>query len=121
MRSFKGKTSRRNGVQVRKKFTHLQPFLFFKDSSDLGVISRLLDAGKSPPTMGIRNTMHTIVIALRRAYELLVAGASLLQSPFLLALRLYFFWQLFSPAKASFPISEKSLNSSRALGSRCPP
>ena len=43
--------------------------------------------------------MHTIVIALRRAYELLVAGASLLQSPFLLALRLYFFWQLFLTGK----------------------
>jgi putative oxidoreductase len=31
----------------------------------------------------------------RRRYELLVAGANLLQSPLLLALRLYFFWQLF--------------------------
>jgi putative oxidoreductase len=30
-----------------------------------------------------------------RRYELLVAGANLLQSPVLLALRLYFFWQLF--------------------------
>jgi putative oxidoreductase len=43
--------------------------------------------------------MHTIVITLRRAYELLTAAASLLQSPFLLALRLYFFWQLFLTGK----------------------
>ena len=43
--------------------------------------------------------MNTIVIELRRAYELLVTGASLLQSPFLLALRLYFFWQLFLTGK----------------------
>ena len=35
----------------------------------------------------------------RRCYEYLVAGANLLQSPFLLALRLYFFWQLFLNGK----------------------
>ena len=32
---------------------------------------------------------------IRRTNQLLVAGADLLSSPLLLALRLYFFWQLF--------------------------
>ena len=43
--------------------------------------------------------MNTIVTLLRRAYELLVTAANLLQSPLLLALRLYFFWQLFLTGK----------------------
>src|SRR5258708_22687401 len=32
---------------------------------------------------------------LRRGHELLIASGAALQSPFLLGLRLYFFWQLF--------------------------
>ena len=36
---------------------------------------------------------------IRRAYELLVTGANFLQSPLLLALRVYFFWQLFLDGK----------------------
>src|SRR5260221_6016740 len=36
---------------------------------------------------------------LRRGYELLIASGSALQSPFLLVLRLYFFWQLFLTGK----------------------
>lgn len=39
--------------------------------------------------------MNTIRNAVWRAYELFVTLANLLQAPFLLALRLYFFWQLF--------------------------
>jgi putative oxidoreductase len=39
--------------------------------------------------------MNTLKDIIRRAYELLVTGASALKSPVLLALRLYFFWQLF--------------------------
>ena len=39
--------------------------------------------------------MNTIRNAVWRAYELFVTVANFLQSPFLLALRLYFFWQLF--------------------------
>jgi hypothetical protein len=35
----------------------------------------------------------------RRAYEPLVTGANVLQSPLLLALRVYFFWQLFLTGK----------------------
>src|SRR5258707_5835925 len=36
---------------------------------------------------------------LRRSYELLIASGAALQSPFLLVLRLYFFWQLFLTGK----------------------
>jgi putative oxidoreductase len=39
--------------------------------------------------------MNTIRNAVWRAYELFVTLANFLQAPFLLALRLYFFWQLF--------------------------
>ena len=42
------------------------------------------------------NTVHGII---RRAYELLVIGANTLKSPLLVALRLYFFWQLFLTGK----------------------
>lgn len=39
--------------------------------------------------------MNKIFKLFRRGYELLVAGGNTLQSPFLLVLRVYFFWQLF--------------------------
>ena len=39
--------------------------------------------------------MNTLNNLVRRGYGWLVAGANLLQSPLLLALRVYFFWQLF--------------------------
>ena len=42
------------------------------------------------------NTVHDII---RRAYELLVTATNFLQSPLLLALRVYFFWQLFLTGK----------------------
>src|SRR5258707_6968484 len=43
--------------------------------------------------------MKTLINLARRSYELLLAGSAALQSPFLLALRLYFFWQLFLTGK----------------------
>ena len=43
--------------------------------------------------------MKKITNLVRGGYELLVAGGALLQSPFLLGLRLYFFWQLFLTGK----------------------
>src|SRR5215469_6135021 len=43
--------------------------------------------------------MNAIRDIIRRAYELLVTGANFLQSPLLLALRVYFFWQLFLAGK----------------------
>jgi putative oxidoreductase len=39
--------------------------------------------------------MKIAVNLFRRGYEFLVSGANFLQSPFLLLLRIYFFWQLF--------------------------
>ena len=39
--------------------------------------------------------MNTLVNFVRRGYELLVASGNSLRSPFLLFLRVYFFWQLF--------------------------
>jgi putative oxidoreductase len=39
--------------------------------------------------------MNSLKDIIRRAYELLITGASAVKSPVLLALRLYFFWQLF--------------------------
>jgi len=39
--------------------------------------------------------MNTLINFIRRVYQLLVAGGDILQSPFLLVLRVYFFWQLF--------------------------
>ena len=41
------------------------------------------------------STMNTLINFIRRVYELLIAGGDILQSPFLLVLRVYFFWQLF--------------------------
>jgi putative oxidoreductase len=43
--------------------------------------------------------MNSAYIFIRRAYELLVTAANFLQSPLLLALRVYFFWQLFLTGK----------------------
>ena len=43
--------------------------------------------------------MNALRDIIRRAYELLVTGANFLQSPLLLALRVYFFWQLFDTGK----------------------
>lgn len=42
-----------------------------------------------------KSLMNTIIKLIRRGYELLVASGNLLQSPLLLVLRVYFFWQLF--------------------------
>lgn len=43
--------------------------------------------------------MSSFVAFIERAYGLLVAGANYLQAPLLLALRVYFFWQLFLSGK----------------------
>jgi putative oxidoreductase len=43
--------------------------------------------------------MKMLIDRLRRGYELLAVGTTALQSPFLLLLRLYFFWQLFLTGK----------------------
>src|SRR3984957_12733278 len=44
--------------------------------------------------------MKKIITLARSSYEFLLTGSSALQSPFLLLLRFYFFWQLFLTGKA---------------------
>ena len=43
--------------------------------------------------------MNKLTSLLRRGYDFLIAGCAVLQSPFLLVLRLYFFWQLYLTGK----------------------
>src|ERR1700730_15661759 len=54
--------------------------------------------------------------SFRRCYELLVAGSKRLQSPFLLAVRLYFFWQLFLIGKGKLSNIEKVSEFFASLG-----
>jgi putative oxidoreductase len=54
--------------------------------------------------------MSGILHLIRRGYELLVTVANLLQAPLLLALRIYFFWQLFEAGKG------KLLNIGKIIG-----
>jgi putative oxidoreductase len=58
------------------------------------VVRQLVSAWLVLPA--IVNAARDIIL---RAYELLVTGTNLLQSPLLLALRVYFFWQLFLTGK----------------------
>jgi putative oxidoreductase len=51
--------------------------------------------------------MNTLQDITRRTYQLLVTGANSLRSPTLLALRLYFFWQLFLAGKGKLSNIEK--------------
>jgi len=51
--------------------------------------------------------MNTIIKLFRRGYELLVASSNLLQSPLLLVLRVYFFWQLFMTGQGHLAHIEK--------------
>jgi putative oxidoreductase len=58
------------------------------------VVSKLGGAGLVVP-----REVNSLQQLIRRAYELLVAGANYLQAPLLFALRVYFFWQLFLTGK----------------------
>jgi putative oxidoreductase len=59
--------------------------------------------------------MNAIRNAVWRAYELLVTVANLLQSPLLLALRLYFFWQLFQTGQGKLSNITKFIHFFRDL------
>jgi putative oxidoreductase len=59
--------------------------------------------------------MNTIRNAVWRAYKLLVTVANLLQSPLLLALRLYFFWQLFQTGQGKLSNITKIIHFFRDL------
>jgi putative oxidoreductase len=60
--------------------------------------------------------MNTIRNAVWRAYELLITVANFLQSPFLLALRLYFFWQLFQTGQGKLSNIGKVIGFFASLG-----
>src|SRR6476646_9859656 len=64
--------------------------------------------------------MKTILNAARRAYELLITIANHLQSPLLLALRLYFFWQLFLTGKGKLSNIGKIIDFFTTLGIPAP-
>ena len=60
--------------------------------------------------------MKTLFNLTRRGYELLVSGANYLQSPFLLLLRVYFFWQLFQTGQGKLAHIEKISEYFASLG-----
>jgi putative oxidoreductase len=64
--------------------------------------------------------MSGILNPIRRAYGLLVAFANLLQSPFLLALRVYFFWQLFQGGEGKLSNIGKVIGFFQGLGIPAP-
>jgi len=60
--------------------------------------------------------MNAIFHLIRRAYELFVTAANLLQSPLLLALRIYFFWQLFQTGQGKLSNIAKIIDYFTSLG-----
>jgi putative oxidoreductase len=64
--------------------------------------------------------MSGILNLIRRAYELLVTAANLLQSPLLLALRILFFWQLFQTGMGKLSDVGKVVHFFRSLGIPAP-
>jgi len=64
--------------------------------------------------------MNAVMLLVRRAYELLVTAANYLQSPFLLALRVYFFWQLFLTGKGKLSNIGKVIEFFTSLGIPAP-
>ena len=64
--------------------------------------------------------MNTIRNAVWRGYELLATFANFLQSPFLLALRVYFFWQLFLTGKGKLSNIGKVIDFFTSLGIPAP-
>jgi putative oxidoreductase len=64
--------------------------------------------------------MSRFLDLIRRAYDLFVTAANLLQSPLLLALRLYFFWQLFLTGKGKLSNIGKVIDFFTSLGIPAP-
>jgi len=60
--------------------------------------------------------MKTAVSLFRRGYKFLVSSAGLLQSPFLLLLRIYFFWQLFQTGQGKLAHIDKISDYFASLG-----
>ena len=64
--------------------------------------------------------MSQILHLVRRAYERFVGVANLLQSPLLLALRAYFFWQLFQTGQGKLSNIGKIIDFFKSLGIPAP-
>src|ERR1700732_3014258 len=64
--------------------------------------------------------MSRFLELIRRAYDLFVTAANLLQSPLLLALRLYFFWQLYLTGKGKLSNIGKVIDFFTSLGIPAP-
>ena len=64
--------------------------------------------------------MNGILDFIRRAYELFVTVANFLQSPLLLALRVYFYWQLFLTGKGKLSNIGKIIDFFTSLGIPAP-
>ena len=64
--------------------------------------------------------MSGILNLIRRLYGVLVASANLFRSPFLLALRVYFFWQLFQTGQGKLSNIGKVIGFFKSLGIPAP-
>jgi putative oxidoreductase len=64
--------------------------------------------------------MNGILLFFRRTYEHFVTAANFLQSPLLLALRIYFFWQLFLAGKGKLTDIGKVIGFFTTLGIPAP-
>src|ERR1700748_3187420 len=64
--------------------------------------------------------MNGILLLVRRAYERFASVANLLQSPLLLALRVYFFWQLFQTGQGKLSNIGKIIDFFKSLGIPAP-
>src|ERR1700761_412105 len=68
----------------------------------------------------VLQTMSGILHLVRRAYELFVTAANLLQSPLLLVLRVYFCWQLYLTGKGKLSNMGKVIDFFTSLGIPAP-
>jgi putative oxidoreductase len=68
----------------------------------------------------VLQTMNGILHLIRRAYELFVTLANFLQSPLLLVLRVYFFWQLYLTGKGKLSNIGKIIDFFTSLGIPAP-
>jgi putative oxidoreductase len=68
----------------------------------------------------VLQTMSGILHLIRRAYELFVTAANFLQSPLLLVLRVYFFWQLYLTGKGKLSNIGKVIDFFTSLGIPAP-
>ena len=68
----------------------------------------------------LSQVMSEVLYLIRRACERFVALANLLQSPLLLALRVYFFWQLFQTGQGKLSNIGKIIEFFKSLGIPAP-